>query len=260
MRLAASYPSGIPAAQAGPPTGPAGFADVASPGEHLTDPGTVGSAPMWSINPLTDLVSPAAWVRQVTITLFGRDPFDEWTRALSGDWASYVHCGAALSRVGDGVDGIGRNLLAGAHEAGRVWQGDAAGAERDFQVGLGHATGALRDACASCAALYGRAADAVSSLRDVTGDLIAALLDALIMVSLASAAGTALIETGIGALAGYGVAAYYAEHAYQLYQEIARCFSVAADLIETLGATIGSVRADLDVPDLSSVRPYRYPA
>jgi hypothetical protein len=254
LRLAPASPQ---TSGAGPA---AGFADVASPGEHLTDPGTVGSAPMWSINPLTDLVSPAAWVRQVTITLFGHDPFDEWTRALSGDWASYVHCGAALSRVGDGAYDIGRNLLAGARDAEQVWRGDAADAERNFQVTLGGATTSFRDACASCATLYGRAADAVSKLRDVTGDLIAGLLDALIMVNLASAAGTALIETGVGALAGYGLAAYYAERAYHLYQQIARCYSATEDLFEALGATIGSVRADLDVPDLPAVSPYRYTA
>ena len=34
------------------------------------------------------------------ISLFGHDPFDEWTRALGGDWQSYVHSGAAMSRAG----------------------------------------------------------------------------------------------------------------------------------------------------------------
>lgn len=247
-------------ALAGATPGHAAFADVAVPGEHLTDPGVVGAAPMWSINPLTDLVSPAAWLRQVTITLFGHDPFDGWARALSGDWASYVHCGAALARVGDGAYDIGRNLLAGAADAAGVWQGNAADAERDFQVSLGDATTSFRGACSSFAGLYGQAADAVSSLRDVAGDLITGLLDALIMVNLASAVGTALIETGVGALAGYGVAAYYAGQAYQLYQEIARCYSTAEDLFEALGAAIGSVNADLDVPDLPSVSPYRYSA
>jgi hypothetical protein len=259
-RLDAAYPQANVLPDAGPiPAHPA-FADVATPGEHLTDPGVVGAAPMWSMNPLTDLVSPAAWVRQVSITLFGHDPFDGWARALSGDWASYVHCGAALSRAGDGTYDIGRNLLAGAADAAGVWEGNAADAERDFQVTLGDATVSFRDACATFAGLYGQAADAASSLRDVAGDLITGLLDALIMVNLASAVGTALIETGVGALAGYGVAAYYTAQAYQLYQQIARCYSTAEDLFEAMGAAIGSVRADLDVPDLPTIGPYRYAA
>ena len=252
-RLAPAY------GQAAPP-GAEDFADVADPGSRLTDPGAVGTAEMWSINPLTDLVSPAAWVRQVSISLFGYDPFDEWARDLGGDWASYVHAGAAMSRAGESAYDIGRNLLAGASRTEAVWQGSAGEAERQFQTSLGTATEKLNDACQEFSQLYGEAADAAASLRDVAGDLISDLLDALIMVNMASAVGTVLVETGIGAIAGYGIAAYYATQAYQLYQEIARCYGTAQDTIEALGATIGSVHADVDVPDLDAVQPYRYPA
>lgn len=236
------------------------FPDVADPGRHLTDPGTVGGSPMWSMNPLTDLVSPAAWVRQVSVSLFGYDPFDEWARDLGGDWASYAHCGAAMSRAGDGAYDIGRNLLAGAGRSEAVWRGSAGDAEREFQTALGVATEGLRDACQGFARLYGEAADAAANLRDVAGDLIADLLDTLILVNLASAAGTALVETGLGAVAGYGIAAYYAAEAYQIYQEIARLYGVAQDTVEALGAAIGSIHAAVDVPDLTAVPAYRYPA
>jgi uncharacterized protein YukE len=238
----------------------ADFTDVADPGSHLTDPGSVGSSAMWSINPLTDLISPAAWLRQVSVSLFGYDPFDEWARDLGGDWASYVHAGAAMSRAGEGAYDIGRNLLAGASQAEPVWQGSAGEAERRFQTSLGGATTGLNDACQEFSQLYGEAADAAANLRDVAGDLIGDLLDALIMVNLASAVGTALVETGIGAIAGYGIAAYYATQAYQLYQEIARCYGAAQDTIEALSATIGSIHADIDVPDLDAVQAYRYSA
>jgi uncharacterized protein YukE len=239
---------------------PEDFADVADPGGRLTDPGVVGQSPMWSINPLTDLVSPASWLRQVSVTLFGHDPFDEWARDLGGDWASYVHCGAAMSRAGQAAYDIGRNLLAGASHADAVWQGAAADAERAFQTSLGTATEQLNDACQEFSHLYGEAADAAADLRDVAGDLITDLIDALIMVNLASVAGTALVETGLGAIAGYGIAAYYATQAYQLYQEIARCYSIAGDTIEAVGAAVGTIHADVDVPDLNAVQPYRYAA
>jgi hypothetical protein len=239
---------------------PADFADVADPGGHLTDPGVVGGSAMWSINPLTDLISPASWVRQVSVTLFGYDPFDEWARDLGGDWASYVHCGAAMARAGEGAYEIGRNLLAGATRAEAVWQGSAGDAEREFQTSLGTATEQVNDACQEFSRLYGEAADAAANLRDVAGDLISDLLDALIMVNLASAVGTALVETGIGAIAGYGIAAYYATQAYQLYQEIARCYSIAGDAVEALSAAIGTIHADVDVPGLTAVQPYRYAA
>jgi len=257
-RLARSYGQSPPLAGPGPAAEE--FADVADPGSHLTDPGTVGSSEMWSINPLTDLISPASWVRQVSVSLFGYDPFDDWARDLGGDWAAYVHCGAAMARAGAGADDIGRNLRAGASRSEAVWQGSAADAEREFQTTLGSATGKLNDACRQFSHLYGRAADAAADLRDVAGDLISDLLDALIMVGMASAVGTALVETGIGAVAGYGIAAFYATQAYRLYQEIARCYGVAQDTVEAISATIGSIHPDVDVPDLGAVRPYRYAA
>jgi hypothetical protein len=257
--MAAARRLGPAYGQVGPPP-PGEFADVADPGSHLTDPGVVGGSDMWSINPLTDLISPASWVRQVSVSLFGYDPFDEWSRALSGDWASYAHCGAAISRAGQGAYDIGRNLLAGVSHAEPVWQGSAGDAERGFQTALGGATEKLNGACQEFSRLYGQAADAAANLRDVAGDLICDLLDALIMVNLASVAGTALIETGLGAVAGYGIATYYATEAYRLYQEIARCYSVAEDSIEALSATIGSIHADVDVPDLAALPSYRYSA
>jgi hypothetical protein len=256
--LAAERRLGPAYGNAGGPEVPADFADVAVPGSHLTDPGTVGSTDMWSINPLTDLISPASWVRQVSVSLFGYDPFDGWARALGGDWASYVHAGAAISRVGDGAYDIGQNLLAGARDAETVWVGSAADAEREFQTRLGTSAQGLREACASFSQLYGQAADAAADLRDVAGDLISDLLDLLIMVNLAAAVGTALVETGFGAIAGYGIAAYYAGEAYKVYQEIARYYGAAEDLFEGLSATIGSIHAEVDVPDLDALQPYQF--
>jgi len=249
-----------PAREAGQGPPAEDFADVADPGRHLTDPGSVGRSEMWSLNPLTDLVSPASWVRQVSVSLFGYDPFDEWSRDLGGDWASYVHCGAAMARAGQGAYDIGRNLIAGAGRAGAVWRGDAADAERRFQMSLGTAAEALNDTCQEFSRLYGKAADAAADLRDVAGDLISDLLDTLILVNLAAAAGTALVETGVGAIAGYSIAAYYATQAYQLYQEIARCYSIASDTVEALSAAFGALHADVDVPGLDDLPPYRYAA
>ncbi|MGW3891460.1 hypothetical protein ACWD69_22470 [Micromonospora chokoriensis] len=67
------------------------------------------------------------------------------------------------------------------------------------------------------AELYTKAAEAAKHLFDVVSGLITKLIDVLIVVNLASAVGTATIETGIGPVVGYGVAAYYAWQAYDLY-------------------------------------------
>lgn len=235
------------------PAGTAGFADVADPARFLTAPEYPVPIEMWSINPLEDLLSPAAWLRQISIWLFGHDPFEGWAKQFSGDWAAYVHCGAALGRVGASVHDIGRNLIAGAARVDTVWRGDAADAERDYQVALGSAAVGLRSACAEYSELYAQAAQATKSLFDVAGDLIGNLLDLLIVVNAAAAVGTALVETGLGAIAGYGIAAYYAVQAYELYQKIARFYGVADDMIKAIGASIGSVQAELAVRDLPAL-------
>lgn len=232
---------------------PAGFADVAEPTRFLTAPEYATAVEMWSINPLEDLLSPAAWLRQISVWVFGHDPFERWAKQFSGDWAAYVHCGAALGRVGASVQDIGRNLIAGAGEVGTVWRGNAADREQEYQVELGSAAAGLQAACAEYGRLYLQAAEATKSLFDVAGDLIGNLLDLLIIINAAAAVGTALVETGLGAIAGYGIAAYYAVQAYELYQKIARFFGMADDMIKAIGATIDSVRAELAVRDLSAL-------
>ena len=230
-----------------------GFADVADPTRFLTAPSYAVPVEMWSINPLEDLLSPAAWLRQISIWLFGHDPFEGWAKQFSGDWDAYVHCGAALGRVGSSVHDIGGNLIAGAAEVDTVWTGDAADREREYQVALGSAAEGLQGACGEYSALYAQAAEATKGLFEVAGDLIGNLLDLLIIINAAAAVGTALVETGLGAVAGYGIAAYYAVQAYELYQKIARLYGMADDMIKAIGASIGSVHAELAVRDLPAM-------
>ena len=245
---------GVPApGPADVPSRPAGFADVADPARFLTAPAYPVPIVMWSINPLEDLLSPAAWLRQIAIWLFGHDPFEGWAKQFSGDWNAYVHCGAALARAGASVHDIGGNLVAGAAEVGTVWRGDAADREREYQVALGSAATGLQAACTAYSGLYAQAAEVTKSLFDVAGDLIGDLFDLLIVVNAAAAVGTAMVETGIGAIAGYGIAAYYAVQAYELYQKIARFYSIADDMIKAIGASVGAVRAELAVRDLPAL-------
>jgi hypothetical protein len=119
---------------------------------------------------------------------------------------------------------------------------------------------ALESACGQYNQLYNQAAEATKSLFEVVSGLISDLIDLLIVINVASAAGTALIETGVGAVAGYGVAAYYTWQAYDLYKEISTFYGNTEDLIKAIGGSISSVKAALEVRDLPSVPPYHHPA
>jgi hypothetical protein len=236
------------------------FSDVAEPGNHLTNPEYAAGVEMWSLNPLADLISPAAWLRQISIWLFGHDPFEGWATQFSGDWRAYTHCAVALGHIGSAAYDTGRNVVTGAADVATVWRGNAAEAEQEFQLALGGAAMNLEGACTQYSHLYLQAAEATKSLFDVVSGLISDLLDVLIIINVAAAAGTALIETGLGAVAGYGVAAYYGWQAYQLYEEISRVYGNAEDLINAIAGTIGSVKAELAVRDLPTVQPYHHPA
>jgi hypothetical protein len=82
----------------------------------------------------------------------------------------------------------------------------------------------------------------------------------LIIINVAGAVGTATIETVIGLVIGYGVAAYYTYQAYQLYEEISKFFGTADNVIKALAGTVESVEVKLAVANLPQTQPYRHPA
>jgi hypothetical protein len=236
------------------------FADVAQPTRHLGNPEYAIGTELWSIDPLADLISPAAWLRQVSIWVFGHDPLEGWANQFSGDWKAYVHCGIAMGAAGAAAGDIGRNLVNGAGDVPSVWRGNAAEGEQQFQLALGSAALALQQVGGQFDLLYQQAAQAVKKLYDVVSGLISDLLDVLLVINVAAAAGTATIETGVGAVAGYGIAAYYTWQAYDLYKEISDFYGNAEDLLNAIGASIQGIKATLAVKDLPTIRPYHHPA
>lgn len=235
------------------------FADVDEPVGKLVPPNYASSIEMFEINPLADLVSPAAWLRQVSVWLFGEDPFEGWGKAFSGDWESYVHCANAWRIIGDALDALGSNLIANAADVPTVWQGNAAEAEQEYQLTLGRAACALRPICDQYGRLYTEAAEAAKQLYSVVTGLITKLIDVLIVINAAAAVGTATLETGIGPIAGYGVAAYYAWQAYDLYNEISAFFSNAEATFKGIAGSITMIKAGLAVASLPDLQPYHHP-
>lgn len=238
----------------------AAFADRVEPTEHLVDPVYASGVEMFEINPLADLVSPAAWLRQVTVWLFDHDPFEGWGQALSGDWGSYEHCAAAWGKVGNAAGGIGTNLLASAADVSGVWRGNAAEAEQEFQLLLARSAIGLEPICDQYHKLYLQAAEAAKKLYNVVTGLISKLIDVLIIINIAAAAGTVTIETGIGAVAGYGIAAYYTYQAYDLYNDISAFYGSAEALIKAIAGSIAAIKAGQEVASIPSLAPYHHPA
>ncbi|MFD6712347.1 hypothetical protein AMK25_22375 [Micromonospora sp. TSRI0369] len=235
------------------------FADVADAGARLVPPNYATGIEMFQLNPLADLVSPAAWLRQTSVWVFGEDPFEAWGKAFSGDWDSYVHCAAAWRIIGNAMDDLGRNLISGAADVPSVWRGNAAEGEQEYQLSLGSAARALRPVCDQYADLYSRAAEAAKQLHNVVTGLITKLIDVLIMVNASAAVGTATIETGVGPVLGYSVAAWYVWQAYDLYNEISTFFGNAEATFKLIAGSIEMVKAGMEVAKLPDLKPYQHP-
>lgn len=236
------------------------FTDIAEPTQLLRNPEYAVGVEMWSINPMADLISPSAWLRQTTIWVFGHDPFEGWASQFSGDWKAYVHCGQAMGRAGSAALSVGRNLTAGARDLPAAWRGNAADEFQEWELTLGAATVELHNVCRQYNALYAQAAEAVKKLYDVSAGMISDLLDLLLIISGALAAGTATIHTIFGPIAGYSIALYYAWQAYDLYHQISKFFGAAEDMLKLVGGSIAGLSATLAVDEMPVVEPYRHPA
>ncbi|MEV1288756.1 hypothetical protein [Micromonospora sp. NPDC049679] len=238
----------------------AAFGDAAEPTSNLVDPSYFSGVEKWEINLLSDAISPAAWVRQVSVWVFGWDPFEAWAKNFSGDWKAYEHCAAAWGKIGAAAMDIGRNLSAGAGDVPSVWRGNAAEAEQEFQLRVASAAMHLQSVCAEYHRLYMQTADATKNLWNVVSGLIGKLIDVLIIVNAAAVVGTATSETIVGGAVGYGVAAYYIWQAYNLYQEISAVFGNAEAGYKAIAGTISAIDAKLKVDNLPELQSYRHPA
>jgi hypothetical protein len=236
------------------------FTDVVEPAALLVAPNYATGIETYQLNALSDLVSPSAWLRQVCVWLFNYDPFEGWVKSISGDWEAYEHSAASWPIVGNAATAIGRNLITGAGDVATVWRGNAAEAEQEFQLALGTAAMALEAVCDRYGRLYREAAEAAKLLFSSVGGLVGQLLDALIIINAAAAIGTATIETVVGPIAGYGVAAYYIWQAYDLYKRISTVYQTAEVTIKGIAGAIAAVEAGQEIATLPILEPYRHPA
>jgi hypothetical protein len=268
-RLDASYPGAVdPTAvrstlsQGRPDLRPArsALSGATEPTLHLKPPNYLSEITTYQLDPYLDLLSPTAWIRQACFSVLGHDPLEFWCTQVSGDWDAFVYVSIAWAHVGAATEDVGRSLIAGAAGVASVWRGNAAEAEQEYQLRLGEAIMALGPACREYSERYMEAAEAARNFFPPASDLVAQFLDLVILAHLSAAAGTLLIETGIGAIAGFAVAAFYVSRAIEVYQQISSAYSRLEDSIRTLAAIVDTIQAGQEVATVPALEPYRGPA
>jgi hypothetical protein len=184
-------------------------------------------------NPLDlfNYVSPSAWINDAIRGLTGLDVFGWMSDALAGDWAAMYKFGDAAGNLAQFAQQLGINIQQQAIALRPVWQGNAADAAYQYFSGLAAAVSGQQLPLEDVRDRYHKAALGAWELSDQLGNVYQALADKAILAGVAAAAGTALAETGIGAVIGYGAAAL-------IVVDMLTLVNRASTLIQTFGAAI----------------------
>lgn len=204
-------------------------------------------------NPLDlfNYVSPSAWLNSAIEKLTGVDVFGWMTDWVSGDWEALWKYGDAMADLARCMQQIGINIQAGMVQLDASWDGNASDAAYKYFSDLAAATSGQQFAIAKTQESYHKAALGAWQLSNQLGNILQALADKAILAAIAAAAGTALIETGVGAVAGYGAAAYIVLDMMQLINDASVIINTAGTAI--LGLFGGVMDAAYQGGDLTAV-------
>ncbi|WP_336659093.1 hypothetical protein [Leucobacter sp. USHLN153] len=201
-----------------------------------------------------DVLSPSEWYWTVFGWVGAQNIKDQLVQAFGGRWIDLYEFKHTLKGLSDMLLDVSGNVEAAAGALSVYWQGYAANSAQSYFAEL---VEKLRDAANE----IGEASDNFNSFLegveaefDVLSGAAYAFMDAVIVAAVAAAAGTATAETGVGAVAGWGVAGlsllYAANRAKKVWDGVQDLLTLLDILkaVEGLTADLGNVTQDLFVP------------
>lgn len=185
------------------------------------------------VNPLDvfNYISPSAWINDLIEKTTGVDIFGYATDAFTGEWAALYKFGDAMANVARTMQQIGIDIQTGALKADQTWDGNASDAAFNYFTTLAATVSGQQAALTAAAQGYHEAARGAWQLSNQLGNVLQAIVDEAILMGIAAAVGTATIETGVGAVVGYGMAAYQGV-------QILKLVNKASQIINTAGTVI----------------------
>jgi uncharacterized protein YukE len=186
------------------------------------------------------ILSPSNWINQFIIEATGHDPLGAVMSWFAGDWASYGRCGEAYGHLAPCVQGIGMNIQSGAAALDQTWDGHASDAAIAYFSDLAAAVSEMQVALRTASDGYVNAARGVWQLANQAQNILQGIVDAAILGATAAAVGSSLIETGVGAVAGYGLATYQVSKIVTL---IGKLLTIESSVNLILNVTFGSMLA-----------------
>jgi hypothetical protein len=231
---------------------------VDDPTQFLKQPGDPDTSmtngffnPFYAFN----YISPSAWINILIEKATGVDLIGEVLDFLTGDWAAIWRFGDGLGNLAQCMQQIGINIQSGVLNLERTWHGNAADAASKCFSTLAAASSGQQQALYAAQQGYQKAATGAWELSQQLGNLVQAVVDKAILFGISVAAGTVTAETGVGAVVGYGLAAYQVVEMVKLVNKASTIINTAGTLILSLfggGMILGGESGDLSAVPLPS--------
>ncbi|OJF10843.1 WXG100 family type VII secretion target [Couchioplanes caeruleus] len=209
-----------------------------------------------------DYLSPTSWAMKGFDIVLGFDPISWLQERFSGDWEAVATMAPVLSNTSAALHDLALNIQSGATTLRPLWQGNAGDAAYDYFTDLSTGIVALQEPLQQMATEYTALADAVWAAGEALGGIIKGMVDAAIIAGIAAAAGTATSWTGVGAVAGYGVAGLEVVNLLNLWGKATELYQLAGAAVAGFRAKLGSALNDLDtitLPTLPGGTGYQHP-
>ncbi|WP_027341543.1 hypothetical protein [Hamadaea tsunoensis] len=231
------------------------------PTRHLTAPTApqpTAETGYINLTQLLDYASPTAWLNTAIADMTGRDVLQTVVQPFAGDWARIGEYGDALTHLAACLGDVAVQTEAHAALLTTRWTGNAA--EQAFTYFSDVAAGVSRTS-----AIMSRAAHRYSELAlDVwmiatqLQNLLQSICDQAVLALLEMAAGTALVETGIGAVVGYGLATVQIINILKLITKASTIIQSAATAITMAFAFLAALLKEFGDPGQISLPDHAY--
>ncbi|MEU4427562.1 hypothetical protein AB0F81_43640 [Actinoplanes sp. NPDC024001] len=188
------------------------------------------------VNPLDvfNYVSPAAWINDGIEKATGIDIFGHFTDAIAGEWDAVWKFGEALGNLANCFQELGINIQHGMLELDETWDGNAADAAYQYFSTFAGAVSGQQIDLTQIQENYRQAALGAWQLSNQLGNIMQAIADKFLISAISFAAGSATAYTGVGAVAGYGVAALQVAHMLRLFNDASLKINTAGTVILSL--------------------------
>ncbi len=184
------------------------------------------------------ILSPTDWTASFLKELTGWDPLGWISRSFMGEWEAFAKCGIAYGNLARACQDLGVNIQEGDLRLDASWEGNANDAAHAYFSDLASKISAMQFALDAAASNYSDAARGAWLFANQVKNVLEVIVDSTVLAAACTAAGTALIETGIGAVVGYGLAAMEVARIIQLLARAAQIIQTAGLVIEGLTGSI----------------------